>query len=110
MHRNREEYLRRMGKQNMKKDIVNNLKDAGRWILGLIGTLVMYVVVLGVGLFIAFTAVMKFGSVINDTSMLQEARTTNIYDSIRRQSRKEDMNLAKEIYDLRIENGYYDKQ
>ena len=94
----------------MKRDIVNNLKDAGRWVLGLVGTMALYVVGLSVGLFLAYAALMKLGSVVNDTSMLQEARTTNIYDSIRRQSRKEDMNLAKEIYNSRIESGYYEKE
>ena len=94
----------------MNTGIVNNLKDAGRWVLGLVGTMALYVVGLSVGLFLAYAALMKLGSVVNDTSMLQEARTTNIYDSIRRQSRKEDMNLAKEIYNSRIESGYYEKE
>jgi hypothetical protein len=94
----------------MKTDIVNNLKDAGRWVLGLVGTMALYVVGLGVGLFLCFTLIMKIGAVVNDTSMLQEARTTNIYDSIRRQSRNEDMELAKLIYNYRIESGYYEKE
>ena len=94
----------------MKRDIINNLKDMGRWLLRTVGSLVLYVGALFVGLFLCYTILMKIGSVINDTSMLQEARTTNIYDSIRRQSRKEDMNLAKEIYNSRIENGYYEKE
>lgn len=94
----------------MKRDIVNNLKDAGRWVLGLVGTMTLYVGSIFVGLFLCYTIIMMIGSTINDTSMLQEARTTNIYDSIRRHSRKEDMNLAKEIYNSRIENGYYEKE
>ena len=94
----------------MKRDIVNNLKDAGRWVLGLVGTMTLYVGSIFVGLFLCYTVLMMIGSAINDTSMLQEARTTNIYDSIRRQSRKENMNLAKEIYNSRIENGYYEKE
>ena len=94
----------------MKRDIVNNLKDMGRWFLITIGSLIGYCAVLAVGLFLAYGFVMKIGSVINDTSMLKEARTTNIYDSIRRHSRKEDKKLAKEIYDYRIETGYYEKE
>lgn len=94
----------------MKRDIVNNLKDAGRWVLGLVGTMTLYVGSIFVGLFLCYIIIMKIGSTINDTSMLQEARTTNIYDSIRRQSRKENMNLAKEIYNSRIESGYYEKE
>ena len=94
----------------MKRDIVSNLKDMGRWLFKTIGSLVLYVGALGVGLFLCYAALMKLGSVINDTSMLQEARTTSIYDSIRKHSRKEDMNLAKEIYDYRIESGYYEKE
>lgn len=94
----------------MKKDIVNNLKDMGRWFLRTVGSLILYVGALTVGLFLCYAFLMKIGSVVNDTSMLQEARTTNIYDSIRKQSRKEDMNLAKEIYDSRIETGYYEKE
>ena len=94
----------------MKRDIVNNLKDMGRWLLRTVGSMVLYVGALGVGLFLCYAFLMKIGSAINDTSMLQEARTTNIYDSIRRQSRKENMNLAKEIYNSRIENGYYEKE
>lgn len=94
----------------MKRDIVNNLKDMGRWLFRTVGSLILYVGALTVGLFLTYAFLMKIGSVVNDTSMLQEARTTNIYDSIRKQSRKEDMNLAKEIYDYRIENGYYEKK
>ena len=94
----------------MKRDIVNNLKDMGRWFLRTVGSLVLYVGTLGVGLFLTYAFLMKIGAMVNDTSMLQEARTTSIYDSIRRQSRKEDMNLAKEIYDYRIESGYYEKE
>lgn len=94
----------------MKRDIVNNLKDAGWWLIVTIGSLIGYCVTLAVGLFFAYGFVMMVGSAINDTSMLQEARTTNIYDSIRRQSRAEDKKLAKEIYELRIENGYYEKE
>ena len=91
----------------MGKRIVRSLQDIVRRVFILLGTLAIYVLVLGVGLFLAYTALMKIGSVVNDTSMLEEARVTNIYDSIRRHSRKEDKILAKEIYELRIENGYY---
>jgi len=94
----------------MKRDIVNNLKDMGRWLFRTVGSLILYVGALTVGLFLCYAFLMKIGSVVNDTSMLQEARTTNIYDSIRKQSRKEDMNLAKEIYNHRIESGYYEKE
>lgn len=94
----------------MKSDIINNLKDMGRWFLRTVGSIVAYCAALTVGLFLTYSLLMKLGSVINDTSMLQEARTTNIYDSIRRHSRKEDKKLAKEIYELRIENGYYEKE
>lgn len=94
----------------MGKRIVRSLQDIVRRVFILLGTLAIYVLVLGVGLFLAYTALMKIGSVVNDTSMLEEARVTNIYDSIRRHSRKEDMNLAKEIYNSRIENGYYEKE
>lgn len=90
------------------RDIVNNLKDAGRWVLGLVGTIVAYTTALAVGLFLCYGFLMKLGSVINDTSMLQEARTTNIYDSIRRVSRAEDKQLAKDIYENRIATGYYE--
>ena len=94
----------------MKRDIINNLKDMGRWFLRTVGSLVLYVGALGIGLFLTYAFLMKIGAMVNDTSMLQEARTTSIYDSIRRQSRKEDMNLAKEIYNSRIESGYYEKE
>ena len=94
----------------MEKKIVKRLQNMLRDVFVFVGSMALYALILGVGLFVAYTALMKFGSVINDTSMLQEARTTNIYDSIRRDSRKEDMKLAKEIYELRIENGYYDRQ
>lgn len=94
----------------MKRDIVNNLKDMGRWLFRTVGSLTLFVGAMIVGLFLCYTVLMMIGSAINDTSMLQEARTTNIYDSIRRQSRKEDMELAKLIYNYRMENGYYEKE
>lgn len=94
----------------MQGKIIDSLKSVGLSILKFIVAIGLYVGALGVGLFLCYTVIMMIGSTINDTSMLQEARTTNIYDSIRRDSRKEDMKLAKEIYELRIENGYYDKQ
>jgi len=88
---------------------MDNLKSVGLSILKFIVAIGLYVGSIFVGLFLCYTLLMKVGSTINDTSMLQEARTTNIYDSIRRQSRAEDKKLAKEIYELRIENGYYNK-
>lgn len=86
---------------------MKNIQKALRWIFISVAHLALFCLGLTVALFLCFTIVMKFGSVVNDTSMLQEARTTNIYDSIRRESRKEDMKLAKEIYEFRIENNYY---
>lgn len=94
----------------MGKKIVKSLQNMLRDVFLFVGSMALYVLILGVGLFFAYGFVMMVGSTINDTSMLQEARTTNIYDSIRRQSRAEDKKLAKEIYELRIENGYYDRQ
>ena len=91
----------------MGKKTVKILQDVLRRVFIFLGTIAIYVLILGVGLFLAYTALMKIGSVVNDTSMLEEARVTNIYDSIRRHSRQEDKVLAKEIYELRIENGYY---
>jgi len=89
----------------MQREIINNLKS----VLKFIGGIGLYVGSIFVGLFLTYIILMKIGSTINDTSMLQEARTTNIYDSIRKQSRAEDKMLAKEIYENRIATGYYEK-
>jgi len=96
-------------KQISNNKFLNFLKSVSLSILKFIVAIGLYVGAIGVGLFLCYIVVMKFGSTINDTSMLQEARTTNIYDSIRRQSRAEDKKLAKEIYEVRIANGYYNK-
>lgn len=94
----------------MKRDILNNLKDMGRWLFRTVGSLILYVGALMVGLFLCYAFLMKIGSVVNGTSMLEEGRVTNIYDSIRKNSRKEDKKLAKELYNYRIESGYYEKE